>query len=307
MLSMLSFRGALSLGRSVCAAVVGAQRSVSTFSIKKDAAASSTSEEAEVEDVEEPRNVAWITKLNDSPVAERAGLMELSNYVFGQPFRPDILHRVVVYQRAGWRQGTVKVKNRAEVRGSGRKIRPQKGTGKSRASSLRAPLFRGGGVVHGPVPRDFSIDLPKKVVNLGIRVALSTKYAQGDLHIVDSLDVESHKTKLMQKIFDARGWKSALVLTPSDVPVNFSLAAGNLPGVDIMTHDKINVYDLLLREVVILTPQVVDSLESSLTKFIEEPDSGCQIFWSTPKAVEQQPAAAAAEDLSAIPDITSKN
>lgn len=122
--------------------------------------------------------------------------MSLDPTVFGRPLRPDILQRVVNYQRRLWWQGTAKTKTRAEVRGGGRKPWKQKGTGRARHGSIRSPIWRGGGRAHGPVPHSHAIALPKRVRRLGLQTALSAKYQQGDLLLVDSLDLDNPSTEV---------------------------------------------------------------------------------------------------------------
>jgi large subunit ribosomal protein L4 len=164
----------------------------------------------------------------------QVALATLDAHVFGAPARLDILQRVVAYQRAQLWQGTSKTLTRGEVRGGGRKPRPQKGSGRSRQGSIRSPLWVGGGVAHGPVPRDHRIKLPKKIRRFGLRVALSVKYGQGDLLLVDGLDAVAPKTKLFQAALDYHGITNALVVTGPNVPEGLLRAAGNIPNITIM-------------------------------------------------------------------------
>eukprot|EP00730_Choanoeca_flexa_P015608 TRINITY_DN7202_c0_g1_i2.p1 TRINITY_DN7202_c0_g1~~TRINITY_DN7202_c0_g1_i2.p1 ORF type:complete len:290 (+),score=5.83 TRINITY_DN7202_c0_g1_i2:3-872(+) len=150
------------------------------------------------ENTNPPAPTAWISSF---PGAHRVGMMELHPTVFGQDIRRiDLLHRTVVWQRSLWRTGNAKVKGRAEVRGGGKKPHPQKGTGQARASSIRAPNWRGGGVVHGPVPRDWSLKLPRKVRVKALMTAISTRYQQGDLDIVDDVYMPTRKTKVLHAL-----------------------------------------------------------------------------------------------------------
>lgn len=204
-------------------------------------------------------NMAWVTSFTDE---DPLGIVELNDFVFGANPRIDILHRVVVWQRAKKRSGTASVKTKAEVRGGGRKPWRQKGMNKARQGSIRAPHFRGGGVVHGPKPKSYDYNLPKKVRRMGLRVALSVRYAQGDLHIVDSFeDIESDKDLI--PILDRRGWTSAVLV---DSKRNFLLfdAAQDLDRVDVFSSRGLNVYSILLRHKVILTLGAVQSLEERL-------------------------------------------
>ncbi|KAK3748742.1 hypothetical protein QZH41_015689 [Actinostola sp. cb2023] len=204
---------------------------------------------------------SWVTSLVDeTPV----GLIELNNFVFGENPRIDILHRVVVWQRAKRRAGTACVKGRSEVRGGGRKPWAQKGLGKARQGSIRAPHFRGGGVVHGPKPRDYDYALPKKVRRMGLRVALSVRYAQGDLHIVESFD-DIEEEKDLIPILERRGWKSAVLV--DGVPnTNLIDATQDLDKVDVFYSENVNVYSILLRHNLVLSLDAVKRLEQRLVE-----------------------------------------
>ena len=205
---------------------------------------------------------AWVKSLQSG---EKLGIIQLSDFVFGARPRIDILHRVVVWQRAKRRAGTAKVKDRSEVRGGGRKPRPQKGTGRARQGSIRAPHWRGGGVVHGPRgPKSYAYTLPKKVRRLGLRTALSVKFAQGDLEVVDSLRIDSHKTKTVTSILAKHGWKSVLFVDGGEVDRNFCLASSNIQKVDVLPSIGLNVYSILLRDALVLTVGAVRMLEERL-------------------------------------------
>lgn len=193
--------------------------------------------------------------------------MQLSPRVFGAPLRPDILQRVVTYQRAQWWQGTAKTKTRAEVRGGGRKPFPQKGNGRARAGSIRSPNWRHGGVSHGPVPRSHAIQLPRQVRELGLRVALSTKLAQGELLIADELSVPEAKTKVLHGMLEEQGLRSVLLVVAGDgVPESLARAAANLPKCKVIATKDINVYDLLHQRVAVLSREAVQALERSLAR-----------------------------------------
>ncbi|KXJ29929.1 uncharacterized protein LOC110235655 [Exaiptasia diaphana] len=204
---------------------------------------------------------SWVTRLADE---KPVGLIDLNEFVFGENPRIDILHRVVVWQRAKRRAGTACVKGRSEVRGGGRKPWPQKGHGRARQGSIRAPQFRGGGVVHGPKPKSYAYTLPKKVRRMGLRVALSVRYAQGDLHIVESFeDIEDEKDLI--PILDKRGWKSAVLV--DSVP-NPSLigASEDLEKIDVFYSENVNVYSILLRHNLVLSLDAVKQLEERLVE-----------------------------------------
>jgi large subunit ribosomal protein L4 len=197
--------------------------------------------------------------------AEEVGTVELNDAVFGVEVRPDILQRVVVWQLAKRRAGTHKVKTRAEISRTGGKIYRQKGTGRARHSSRRANIFRGGGIVFGPQPRDHGTDLPKKVRALGLRCALSSKAKEGKLMVLDSLVMGEPKTKALAASLAKLGLGSALfVIEGSEGERNFTLASRNLPTVDLLPAAGANVYDILRRDVLVLSSEVVKRLEERL-------------------------------------------
>ncbi|KAE8892872.1 hypothetical protein PF005_g9705 [Phytophthora fragariae] len=192
------------------------------------------------------------------------GAVTMDGEVFGAPDRVDILQRVVRWQLACRRAGTNKTKTRSEVSGSTRKPWKQKGSGRARVGDIRAPQWRGGYRVHGPVLRDFSYSLPKKVRAMGLRVALSTKLREGKLAVVDSLDVDVTKTKDMKKLLGGRGWDHALFVGGEEVESSFMLATRNIPYVDTLPQNKINVYSILQKDLLIITKDAVKYLEERL-------------------------------------------
>ena len=196
--------------------------------------------------------------------AEEVGSLELAETVFGVEVRPDILHRVVVWQLAKRRAGTHKTKTRAEVARTGAKLYKQKGTGRARHGSRRVNLFRGGGVTFGPVVRSHEIDLPKKVRALGLKCALSSKVAEGKLVVLDEAKLAEPKTKVLAGALDKLGWANALVITGAEVERNFGLAARNLPTIDVLPTQGLNVYDILRRDTLVLTQDAVRQLEERL-------------------------------------------
>ena len=193
------------------------------------------------------------------------GTIRLHPFVFGASPRIDILHRVVVWQRAKRREGSARVKDRGEVRGGGRKPRPQKGTGMSRQGSIRAPQWRGGGVVHGPRgPKSYEYTLPKKVKRLALRAALSVKYTQGDLTVVDALQIPAHKLKGVLPILERESWDSVLLVDGGEVDKNLCYATRNLQSVDVLPSYGLNVYSMLLSEKLVLSIGAVRVLEERL-------------------------------------------
>lgn len=198
-----------------------------------------------------------ITTLGGSKV----GTLNLSQEIFGLEPREDILQRMVRYQLSKRQQGTHKTLGRAEVSRTGKKMYKQKGTGGARHHSARAPQFRGGGKAHGPVTRSHAHDLPKKVRALALRHALSAKYRTSDLIIVDQLVASEAKTKSLALILENLGLNNALMISGSEVDANFGMAASNIPNIDVLPVQGINVYDILRRGKLVLTKAAIEALE----------------------------------------------
>ena len=194
---------------------------------------------------------------------EKAGDIELDAELFGLEPRADILHRVVRWQRARAQQGTHKVKTRSEVSYSTKKIYRQKGTGGARHGSRKAPIFRKGGIYKGPTPRSHAHDLPKKVRQLGLKLALSAKAKAGSLVIIENADADG-KTKTLASQVKNLGWKRALVIDGAEVNENFARAAANIDGLDVLPSVGANVYDILKRDTLVLTKAGVEALEARL-------------------------------------------
>lgn len=192
-----------------------------------------------------------------------AGDIELPDALFGAEPRADIMARVVHWQLAKRRAGTHKVKGMGEVSGTTKKPYRQKGTGNARQGSLRAPQFRTGGVVHGPVVRDHGYSLNKKVRRLGLISALSQKAKDGKLVVVD-LDGAAAKTGEMAKAVRSLGWKTALIVDDT-VDEGFGRAVRNLPNVQVMPTVGANVYDILKYDVLAVTRRGVEALKERLS------------------------------------------
>ena len=190
-----------------------------------------------------------------------AGKLTLSDEIFGLDPREDILQRVVRWQLAKKQQGTHKAKGRAEISRTGAKMYKQKGTGRARHSSARVPQFRGGGKAHGPVVRDHSHDLPKKVRALGLKHALSAKAKASNLIVVDDLSVKDAKTKALVSSFAALGLSNALMIGGAELDGNFRRAASNIPNIDVLPVQGINVHDILRRGTLVLSKAAVEALE----------------------------------------------
>ena len=190
-----------------------------------------------------------------------AGKVSLSDAVFGLEPREDILQRVVRWQLAKKQAGTHKALGRSEVARTGAKMFRQKGTGRARHHSARAPQFRGGGKAHGPVARSHEHDLPKKVRALGLRHALSAKLRSEDLIVLDDLVSKDAKTKALAEAFGKLGLTNALFIGGAELDGNFKLASRNIPNVDVLPVQGINVYDILRRGKLVLSKSAVEALE----------------------------------------------
>jgi large subunit ribosomal protein L4 len=193
---------------------------------------------------------------------KKSGSVKLSDAIFGLEPRPDLIHRCIVWQLAKRRAGTHKVKNRAEIWRTGKKMYAQKGTGNARHGSARVPQFRGGGRAFGPHVRSHEIGLPKKVRALALRHALSAKAKSSDLIVVEDLKLKDAKTSALIKQFEKLGFSNALVIDGAEVEKNFSSAARNIPDIDVLPVVGINVYDILRRNKLVLTKAAVDALEA---------------------------------------------
>jgi large subunit ribosomal protein L4 len=193
----------------------------------------------------------------------KAGSLDLSDEIFGLEPRSDLIHRYIRWQLAKRRAGTHKVKNRAEIHRTGKKLYKQKGTGNARHGSARAPLFRGGGRAFGPVVRDHAHELPKKVRKLALKHALSAKAKDGAIIVLDKIVLKGEaKTKALRGQFDKLGFESALIIDGAEIEAGFTKAARNIPNVDVLPVAGINVYDIIRRDKLVLTKAAVDALEA---------------------------------------------
>lgn len=193
-----------------------------------------------------------------------AGDIELAEGVFGVRIRKDLLARMVNWQLAKRRAGTHKVKTISEISGTTRKPFKQKGTGRARAGSLRATQYRGGATVFGPVVRDHAHKLQKKVRKLALKSALSAKQADGKLIVLDDATLKTPKTRELVGRFSKLGWGNALIVGGTEIDTNFARAAANIPNVDVLPSQGANVYDILRRDVLVLTREAVENLEARL-------------------------------------------
>ena len=192
------------------------------------------------------------------------GKVELADQIFGLDARADILHRVVTWQRAKARAGTHAVKTVSDVAGSGKKAFKQKKTGNARQGERYNVHMRGGGVVHGPVVRDHSIDLPKKIRALGLKMALSSKVKDGNLIVIDSEKLSAAKTGALAKQLKKLNLDSALFVGGDTVDVNFQKSAANIPNIDALPTIGLNVLDILNHDKLVLTADAVKAVEARL-------------------------------------------
>jgi len=182
--------------------------------------------------------------------------------VFGIEPNQQALFDVVKAQRAAMRQGTHKVKHRGEVAGGGRKPWRQKGTGRARQGSIRSPQWKGGGVVFGPTPRDYSFKVNRKVRRLALRSALSLKVSENAVKILDTLNLSENKTKLMIQVLNNLSMTKKTLLILDELNENVLLSSRNIPNLEVLTADQVSVYSLMLAKDVIIT--------ESATKYFEE-------------------------------------
>lgn len=226
-----------------------------------------------VEHYKVPTRQAWVYSLD---TREPKGIVQLDNTIWNQELRKDIVHRVVRYHRARMRQGTHKQKGRAEVRGGGRKPRPQKGSGRARMGSIRSPLCRGGGKALPRYPRDYSFKLPIKVLSKSLQICLTAKFEEGNLFVVENTDMVTHKTKELVSTLD-KNWKLydheeemwqrlCFITGAGELDPNTALAARNMKSVDFFPAKSANTWDTIRRDVVFITLQGLKELEERLHK-----------------------------------------
>jgi large subunit ribosomal protein L4 len=197
---------------------------------------------------------------------KKVGQIDLADDVFATKINAHLLHEAVRHHLAGERAGTHKTKDKSEVSGSGKKLWKQKGTGRARVGSIRSPLWRHGGTVHGPVPRSYDYALPKKMILGALRSALSAKVADQKLTVVDGWNLESHKTKVFRAMLDKLNQETeTCLLVESGANVNLERASRNIAGVTLVPPTALEPYDLLRHEHVVLSREAVAKLSRSLS------------------------------------------
>ncbi len=193
---------------------------------------------------------------------KEAGSVSLSDAIFGLEPRADIIQRCVNWQLARRQRGTHKTKGRAEIWRTGKKMYGQKGTGGARHGSARVPQFRGGGRAFGPVVRSHATDLPKKVRALALKHALSSKARDGGIIVLDKASITKAKTKALLSQFGKLSLANALIIDGAELEMNFAAAARNIPNIDVLPIQGINVYDIMRRKTLVLTKAALDALEA---------------------------------------------
>lgn len=188
----------------------------------------------------------------------------LSDKVFGLKPRPDILEQMVNWQLAKRRSGNHKVKHRAEINRTSKKIYSQKGTGQARHGSARAGIFRGGGRAFGPVVRSHGFKLNKKFRILAMKHALSTKMMDDNIMVLENLDIKSNKTSSLVKQFKKLGIDNGLIIGDAVLPDNMKMAAGNIKNIDVLPLQGINVYDIMKRKKLVITKDAVTQVAMKL-------------------------------------------
>ena len=195
---------------------------------------------------------------------EKVGEIELSDQIFNREVKEYLIHDVVRQQRAAKRAGTASTKTRGEVRGSSAKPWRQKGTGRARAGNRRSPVWRGGGVAFGPKPRDFSFKLNRKVRQQAVSMAMSARFQEGNLLVLDDFTLEQIKTKDFVNVMKVLELNNALIVIDGENEI-LSKSSRNVPGYKVMKTEGLNVYDILLHEKLVLLQPVIPSLEERFT------------------------------------------
>ncbi|MDP2756445.1 MAG: 50S ribosomal protein L4 [Desulfurivibrionaceae bacterium] len=193
----------------------------------------------------------------------KVGDLELNDNLFAVPVNPHIIHEIVRMQRAARRAGTACTKTRTEVRGGGKKPWKQKGTGRARAGSRTSPLWRGGGVVFGPKPRDYSFKMPKKVKKLGLRMALSSRFGDNLVLVLDNFKIDEIKTKRFIGVMNNLKIDNALIVIP-ERDDHLERSSRNVQGFKVIPTAGLNVYDILLHKHIVLLQPCIGQLEERL-------------------------------------------
>jgi large subunit ribosomal protein L4 len=195
--------------------------------------------------------------------AQKVSQIDLVDAIFNIPVNGSVLHEVVTMQLASRRSGSASVKHRSDVKGSGRKLFRQKGTGRARRGDIKSPLLRGGGSTFGPDPRSYAYKVPKKVRKLALKMALSSKLKQENLVVLDEFGLDTIKTREFVKVMNALNTKNALIITEKKNET-LELSARNVPDIKVLRVEGLNVYDILRYENVVLLEASIKSIEGRL-------------------------------------------
>ena len=195
--------------------------------------------------------------------AQKVSQIDLVDDIFNIPVKGSVLHEVVTMQLASRRSGSASVKHRSDVKGSGRKLFRQKGTGRARRGDIKSPLLRGGGSTFGPDPRSYAYKVPKKVRRLALKMALSSKLKQENLVVLDEFGLDTIKTREFVKVMNALNTKNALIITEMKNET-LELSARNVPNIKVLRVEGLNVYDILKYENVVLLESSIKSIEGRL-------------------------------------------
>ena len=195
--------------------------------------------------------------------AQKVSQVDLVDAIFNIPVKGSILHEVVTMQLARRRSGSASVKHRSDVKGSGRKLFRQKGTGRARRGDIKSPLLRGGGSTFGPDPRSYAYKVPKKVRRLALKMALSSKLKEENLVVLDEFGLDKIKTREFVKVMNALNTKNALIITEKKNE-NLELSARNVPQIKVLRVEGLNVYDILKYKNVVLLESSIKSIEGRL-------------------------------------------
>ncbi len=208
--------------------------------------------------------------------------IEISDDVFGVPFNQAVVHQAMVRQRANARQGTASTKTRGEVSGSTRKLYRQKGTGSARAGSRKSPLRRGGGITFGPKPRSYKQAMPKKMRQLALRCVLSAKAGDGELMVLEQLNLDEPKTKEMARILTALGVDSSALIATSEPEENVVKSARNLPRIKTIPANLLNVVDILSCKMLLMPEGAVRKVEQIWGQRLSQGGSSASLRGVTP-------------------------
>jgi large subunit ribosomal protein L4 len=195
---------------------------------------------------------------------EKVGELNLSDDVFGVELNESLIYYAVNNYLTNQRQGTVRTKTRGNVSGSGRKLWKQKGTGRARIASLRSPLWKGGGAVHGPQPRDWATKMPTKMKRGALKSALSERLREGALVVVDGFGLDDHKTKTFVAIAENFGWDNKTLIVETAPEKNLILSSRNVQGVTVASNANVNIYDVLYHDKIVFTKDAISALEERL-------------------------------------------